>query len=444
MDMSQRALPPYLFSPRGGSNEWLHHPRVIAAWRRGAQAEVPPLTVEFACVLACDAMCPTCPYNRSRSRLGDGARAADGAPSDDRHAASWKTTQQILEAAHDAGATGILFTGGGEPLIWEHLPAAMALAAKLRMSTSLYTNGLRLGLDTSLASILWDPEHAVSFIRVSVNAVSPSVVRRHWGRGFDVEQQLHGLRLLVQARDRWAQTYQRMDQPLPSIQISTIVDRHNVGDLPQLLRVIAEIFDANSRCRGTEDAMIVRPLVIHGRMQGYQPDDHSEAVITSIVEVARPGGCGHGVLGDAGMPLFLGFGLSHVNDGAAGTYGAVIEEEYAWRTRNPVNLANGIFLTVGPSGDVYPSTEHNCDGAWAIGSLLEHSVADIYKSRRRAAMLDQLNRQAWQASVAQPFARTNRLARIAASIAGGSIDDPMLDALRRRDTAAGRRGILLD
>lgn len=444
METLQRELPPSLFSPRDGSNEWLHHPRVISALRDGDQLRVPPITMEFASILSCDAGCPACPYNRARSALGGDGRVDDFAPSDDRHAASWATTKRVLDAAHEEGVTGVLVTGGGEPLQWEHLTDALVYAGKLGMRTCLYTNGLRLGAEETLASTLWQPENRVSFIRVSVNAITQSTVRRHWGAGFDIDQQLHGLFLLLRARTAWVETYQHLGKPLPSLQISTIMDRHNVADLPKLLGTIAEIFAESGSCRGPEDVMIVRPLVIHGRAGGYGSSDHGDEVIHNMIDVTRPGGRGHGALAEAGVRLFLGFGLAAVASGAVRNYRAVIDDEYAWRVRNPVNLATGIFLTVGPSGTVYSSTEHNCDDRWAIGSLLEHSVADIYASERRAEVLGMLNRAAWQASVAQPFSRTNRLARIGTAIAQGTIDETNLMLLREQDSARGRHGVLLD
>src|ERR1039457_588459 len=60
------------FSPRGGANLWAQSDRNIEFWKRGAQLEVEPLTMEYAPILACDADCPLCPYKKSRDTLCKG------------------------------------------------------------------------------------------------------------------------------------------------------------------------------------------------------------------------------------------------------------------------------------------------------------------------------------------------------------------------------------
>src|SRR5689334_13458367 len=109
------------WSPRGGSNAWALRDDVIDAWLRRDQANVPPMTMEWAPILACDADCPLCPYRRSRRNLPIGTVRDGDAASDDAHSATLETARRILEAAWRAGVRGVLFTGGGEPLVWAHL-----------------------------------------------------------------------------------------------------------------------------------------------------------------------------------------------------------------------------------------------------------------------------------------------------------------------------------
>src|SRR5438105_2728740 len=175
------AVSPF-WSPRGGSNAWTLRPDVISAWMRGNQAEVPPMTMEWAPILACDADCPLCPYRRSRLLLTERTVASGThALSDDAHAASLKTAKTILEAAWNGGVRGVLFTGGGEPLVWAHLNEALTFSAALGIDNCLYTNGFRLGLDQTLATTLFRPENGLVFVRISINALSRPVVKKHWG-----------------------------------------------------------------------------------------------------------------------------------------------------------------------------------------------------------------------------------------------------------------------
>lgn len=427
-------------SPRHGSNAWSLRHDVIECWRSQRQAGVPPMTMEWAPILACDAQCPLCPYNRSRSLLDDGLVVGGSARADDSHAASLGTAHAILDAARAAGIQAVLFTGGGEPLRWQHLVEALCYSGSLGMDNCLYTNGFRLGAEPSLAADLLVPSTRLAFVRLSINAVTPAVVKKHWGLPIlEVDRQMEGLAALLRARNALAREYHARGRELPSIQISTIIDRQNVGDLPAICQTVAAVFKRHRIAVAAEDVMVVRPLTIHGRPNGYSSKDHSANVIKSIVSQCGNGSEGRLLLDSAGVPLFLGFGLDLVASGAAPDYSAVIEQEYAGRD---VSWANGLFLTVGPDGTVYPMTEHNCDRAWAVGSLLHQTVAEVYESPTRRAVLEYLNRHRWGPLVAQPTSRTARLDRIAKAIIAGELTDAAIGAIA--DVARGSHRVMLD
>ncbi len=143
--------------------------------------------------------------------------------------------------------------------------------------------------------------------------------------------------------------------------------------------------------------MIVRPVTFRGRPV-YSSHDHPESVIQRIIEVCGAKGRARKVLNDAGVDLFMGFGLPELETGSVSSYSELIENAYADRG---VSLAAGLFLIVGPNGNVYLSTEHNCDDAWSFGNLLKQSVAEIYRGRARARLLELVNARNWGPDVAQ-------------------------------------------
>jgi len=416
-------------SPRYGSNAWAQRPDVIEAWKRRSQIDVPPMSIEYMPILACDADCPKCPFRRSRLQTCDGIIPThEAAPEDDCQSATRASAKLVLKAAHMAGVQGVLFTGGGEPSIWDPLLEALTYSTELGMENALYTNGFRLGWDESFAERLLAPENGLVFVRMSINALSPKCVRQHWGLDVvQVRQQLVGLQKLFQARQRWLPVYQACNQRLPSIQISTIVDRLNVGDLPLICATVAEIIETYREYEGDEDVMVVRPLTIHGRRDGYSLHDHDEAVIREIINVCGNHGEGRRRLAEAGMILYLGFGLSAVESGAVSSYSALLEQEYAQRD---ISWANGLFITVGPDSSVFLSTETSCNPNWALGNLKTQSVAEIYKSKRRREVLEYMNSLRWGPTVSQPTSRTARLDRIARAIMKGELSDSELEVIR--------------
>jgi MoaA/NifB/PqqE/SkfB family radical SAM enzyme len=368
-------------------------------------------------------------------QLGDPALA------DDCHASSITTAKTVLDRCAEAGITGILVTGGGEPTDWDHLVEALGYSAKLGMENGLYTNGFRLGIEKELANNLLAPPQGLVFVRVSVNAVSPRAFFQHWGRTVELaELQFSGLSALFKARDAHLGAYQLSGRHLPSIQISTIVNHQNVSDLPELCEALAHLIAKNRHIAGPEDVMVLRPMTVHGRVAGYSSHDHDEvAVIRRVIECCGPGSPGALALGAVGVRVFLGFGLDAVASGKAQSYSGLIEREYAQRGAAP---AAGLFLTVGQDGSIYPSTEHNCDSDWVIGNLRKESVQEVYRGERRKRVLELLNGRNWGPSVSQPTARTNRLDRIARAVQAAQLDDDMIAAIASVARAAHK--LLLD
>jgi MoaA/NifB/PqqE/SkfB family radical SAM enzyme len=425
--MDSDAVQRYL-SKRHGSNHWATRADVIEAWRKRDFFAVPAHTLEFSPALSCNARCGTCSFAKQQRAHTDGLLPIiEHAPEDDRQAARADTGKRIIEAAKEADVEGIIWTGGGEPTVWEPLLRSLRFSSQLGMVNAIYTNGFRLGYDSEFAEALIEPETGLVFLRFSINAVSPSVVEQHWGiPAQDVAHQLAGLARVLDTRNKMAPAYSSRGLLIPSVQISVIVDRRNVGDLRATCLAVAEIFEQHRSAVGAEDVLVVRPLTIHGRAT-YSTHDHTDSVITELIAVCGDGGDGRAALGRVGVPVFLGFGLDAVQSGAAASYSEVLEADYASRD---TSWSNGLFLIVGPSGDVYPTTERNCDPAWSLGSLMKSSVAEIYGGTRRREIIRQFDSEHWGPRVVQPTPRTARLDRIARAVMSGELGDVDIEEIR--------------
>lgn len=424
----RRDRSPYL-AIRGGGNSWAQSPETIAAWRRGALAEVPPLMLEFMPVLTCNADCPLCPFRHSRLDMNVKRHRSGFAVSDDITVATRPTVIRILEASREAGVRGVLWTGGGEPTLLEGLDSLCAYSTDLGMTNALYTNGFLLGTIPGLAERLLSPATGFAFIRMSINGITPRAVQQHWGLKDPEEAlcQLRGLEELLRIRERLLPQYAAAGRRVPSIQISTIIDRKNHDDLLNICRTVAEIF---RRCRitaGEQDVMVVRPTVDH-RREVYSCHDHEAAVIQHILRVCGHGGPGWSELDAAGVPVFLGFGLDQVEFAIVPNYDEVIRREYEQRESC---LAHGLFFVVGPDATLYPCTEMGCDPAWGLGNLKAQSVAEIYRSPQRMDFLRQAEGCRWGPQMFQPHSRTSRLDRIARAIREGELTDADIEVIRQ-------------
>lgn len=418
------------WSVRHGSNVWAQSPATIAAWRLGALESVMPLSCEFSPVLACNADCIECPWRRSRAEHGVRlVRRGDTIEANDVGMASEETITVVLDRCAAVGIRGVLWTGGGEPTLLPSLSKMCEYAGQLGLVNALYTNGFLLGTDPFLAGRLLDPKAAMVFIRISVNAISSPVVRKHWGvrDHAEVLHQLEGLDRLLRERRTLAPAYAAAGQPLPSIQISTIVDRRNVDDLPAICRTVADIFGRHRDVRGPEDIMVIRPLTIH-RISGFSVEDHDDSVIRSVLDTCGARGLGRQRVEACGLSLYLGFGLDLLDSGALSRYSDVVRRQYQVRDRC---WGHGLFLTVGPDAKVYPCTEMNCNSEYVIGDLRTQAVTEIYQSSVRREFIQRADGCRWGPSMFQPFSRTTRLDGIAQAIRNGSLSDIEIDAIRR-------------
>jgi len=425
-------------SPRGGSNAWARRDDLIDAWITREQTLVPPLSVEYSPVLLCDADCRLCPFRRSRLAAQlEQLRVGVVPKADDVFVATRGTATRVIDSAADAGAGGIVFTGGGEPLLWSELVYALRYSTERGLDCGIYTNALRAGIECQLAEEILSPEISLAFVRVSVNALSPRAVELHWGiQASEIQHQIRGLQNFLEARGRLFTEYKRV----PSIQVSTIIDKNNVDDLDLICETLAGIVGNYPDSRGPEDVMIVRPLTIHGRSE-YSCGDHRDWVIDRIIEVCGANGGGRRKLERAGMRVFLGFGLNRVESGEFTSYSDLIAHEYAQRD---IDYANGLFLTVGSDARVFLSTEYNCDQGsdWVIGDLKTQNVSEIYQSARRKEILERCNAERWGPRVSQPTARTARLNRIARAVMDGQLSRDDIAKIRSLSLTSHR--LILD
>jgi uncharacterized Fe-S cluster-containing radical SAM superfamily protein len=393
-----------------------------------------PTTVEYAPVLECNVRCPGCPYAYPRRDLG-GPRIgrAAFAEANDTTVSTRATARRVLEASREAGAMGVLWTGGGEPLLFEPLVDMVRYCASLGMVSALYTNGVMFAKHPALARDLLAPASEMVFIRVSISAISADVVRRHWGvrDPEDILPQIDGLKRLFAERDDQFSRYQSSGSRIPAIQVSTIVDAANLPDLLNLCNAVAAIVREASH-HEDGDAMVVRPMTDHHSWT-YRVRAADEEIAREIVDRCGPEGEGFRTLKEAGMPLALGFGLDRIAAGKARSYKELVEAAYADRDWA---WSIGLFLTVGPDGGVYMNTEHNCDPLWRFGSLKENSVAEIYAGGRRRQLMDLVHAARLGPGVFEPNTRSARLDRIARAIQAGAITQPEIDRLRRAATEA--------
>lgn len=146
----------------------VYHKENFSAFLLGNNLAVEPVTVEIVPSLECNMDCRNCTYkqNRSKSRRFTKERLMSMAVYD-----------KILRGLKELRTKGIIFTGGGEPMMNRSLEDFMSACSKEGYDFGLYTNGLLLSEDR-IRKIL---EAQPLFVRVSLNAGSAEVHRKQFG-----------------------------------------------------------------------------------------------------------------------------------------------------------------------------------------------------------------------------------------------------------------------
>ncbi len=390
-----------------GANAWASPDcNALASWRRADLLGVRPMTLEFAPSLACNAACTECPYRGAREASGCG-RIARGefARADDTLVSSLDLATCVLERATVAGVRGVLWTGGGEPLVTPDVVAMIRRAAEMELAQMLYTNGIQLGVHPDLARELLSPLSGLHYLRISINAVGEEVAKAFSGAtAEDVRAQIQGLANCLAARADHV-----YPGPRPAVRVSMVVDHRNVDDIPNVAAAVADTYRQFAGGRHPLDHFLVRPLTHHGR-ETYALKDHEAELCTQILGRLGRNGDMRGTLQNAGVSVALGYGLADIDRGDVSNHEEWVGTQYAGCGRC---WANGLFLTVGPDATAYLCVDRNCDPDYAIGNLRDQSVEQVYDSPARRRLLDRVHAGVCGPTVCPPTCRARRLNAIA-------------------------------
>jgi len=178
-----------VLSPR----KWLAHPRVVDCVKAKQFNRIIPITVQISPTLRCTNHCPICSYGGIKGpllRRGRGKTQREVNPIK-LHQQSTPVDMSLddiidtIDQLRHAGVRGVIFTGGGEPLMngatlegmlyarrnvrWKSRESRGAgKTHKKRLSVGLFTNGQLLDCDDGIEKIARDIDP--SFVRVSLNA----------------------------------------------------------------------------------------------------------------------------------------------------------------------------------------------------------------------------------------------------------------------------------
>ncbi|MCY2959005.1 MAG: radical SAM protein [Planctomycetota bacterium] len=116
-----------IFAPTDSQKVFLH-PERLATWLRDGRSF--PVTIELDATNACNHACTFCCWSVLHDQHRDTMSA--------------ELLSRIIDDLASVGVKGVIWTGGGEPLLNKHTPAAMGRAQAAGMRNALFTNGALL------------------------------------------------------------------------------------------------------------------------------------------------------------------------------------------------------------------------------------------------------------------------------------------------------------
>jgi pyruvate-formate lyase-activating enzyme len=310
---------------RAESGQWVFWEERLNLVLNGHYHNVLPLHVEVSPTYLCNFACPWCSCRSAREEWSEQDVFA--------HPRSSPLTvmrQPRLEAVVDHLADhGVeIMWVGGEPTMNPLLYPAVARTAERGVAQCLFTNGSLVRRNH--AQILFDA--GLAFLRVSLNAVSSEVHRRH--HDYDVRLPF-GQRVLDNLT---AMSQIRAEQRSPTqLGVSLVVDRENVDDLAETALFLARITQA--KIRGKVDYVLVRPAF---PMVGAHVELSAD-VVEKYLDSIEPASSFRRTLVDAGIPVVL-------PDSSRATGQPLPEDGRGC-------LAAGWFGEVSPSGDMLPCSD---------------------------------------------------------------------------------------
>jgi MoaA/NifB/PqqE/SkfB family radical SAM enzyme len=203
------------------------HPQEIANLKANPQ-KTAPITVEWHLSNSCNHDCPFCTFRESVHA------------SPNRHAMfPDNLIDQTVEDLKEIGSKAVVYSGGGEPLLYPKVHEVMKKVADAGIHQGLVTNGANIEKSNVAEAIMQN----VEWVRISVDAGSQEVYEKTHGVGRDFTRIVENIRQLVKKRKGTR----------PTIGVSFLLTMFNFTDLLPSARLFRDV---------GVDYFQVKPIVI--------------------------------------------------------------------------------------------------------------------------------------------------------------------------------------
>jgi len=367
--------------------KWMIHPERRELVLEKNFFDVMPVNIHLAPALTCNYACPSCTYGKSKIDYAAKIENGEKVPRE-KVMMTKENMETVIDKIYDAGVKRIVFTGGGEPLLNKNTLYGMRYSIDKGISTALFTNGSLLSKEKADELLDINP----SFIRISLNAGSGKVHRLfHGTKKSYFNQVIDNLGYLAKEKVRRGSDTE--------VSVGVIVSPLNFSEIPTIAEAIYEIDSQGGDIRNLN----YRPTVNYGGHQKQLGEVASEGidfVRNNFPEYAK--NYAEFFTSNKQFPKeMFERAVDLVEESKEILEGLVnvnmplqkIEDLCNSSLVRPYEkcLASPWVVKVGPSGDVYHCVELGMEEEYSLGSLIESSFAEIWKSDNRKEVIEKVN-----------------------------------------------------
>lgn len=303
-----------------------------------------PVTLEIDPSNACNEQCIWCCWEEHRKN---------------KEMMPWELMEKIIHNLARVGVKGLIWTGGGEPLMNQYTIRGMELAKSLSMENGMFTNGILMTSD-KISSIV----KSCTWIRISLGAATAEVFKKTHGTN-DFDKIISNIQKFVQIKKELKSDI--------SIGLSMIIHKVNYHELYDEAKMAKELgvdyFQGKPPNQiGSEDANLwnkeVIPLFKKAR---DELEEENFKILTAQYTQDK--------YGNRGLKF-----LSNITPSLN-----VTDEE-----KNKCYVHN--FVTaITTNGDVAFCKNHRDTKEFVLGNLKNQTIEEIWHSNRRKEIIKKVN-----------------------------------------------------
>lgn len=363
---------------RPAAGQWAFYGTRVDLILEGRYHEVLPLHVELSPTFLCNFSCPWCSCRSAREEWSVEDVFKHPLASDTTVMREHRIHAVVDHLAeHDVEIMWV----GGEPTMNKLLYTAAERAGAAGLAQCIFTNGSLL-TEVQARRLF---QAGLVFIRLSLNAVTPEVHRRHHdyapGKRFSARV-LRNVALLAELR--------RQQISATKVGISIVIDENNVDDLVPTAEFLRDTVAHTGD--GTIDYVVLRTAIPYHGAEVKIDDRVGQAVNFALSDDSPM----RRIYRDAGIEVVLP-GDQRVEE-------PIPEDDLGC-------LAAGWFGEVNPRGEILSCSDRYGDPDYVIGDLGLNSISTIWSSSQRTSVLQRAQTDRCASRYCPPGGRGNHLNR---------------------------------